>query len=111
MNRLGMVIDLNHVPDPDPLFWDVIDISQDPVIDSSRCARDANDIPRAIADERIKAIAEKGGVVGLQFFSSTLASETSDRATVEDLVRPLTISREWLRLSVLGWDPTSLSQS
>jgi RimJ/RimL family protein N-acetyltransferase len=74
MNRLGMVIDMAHVPDPDPLFWDVIEIGQDPIVDSHRCVRGANDIPRNITDERIKAIAETGGVVGLQFFSSTLAS-------------------------------------
>ncbi|MCP4538033.1 MAG: hypothetical protein GY832_12895 [Chloroflexi bacterium] len=87
MNRLGMVIDMAHIPDPDPLFWDVIEISQDPIIDSHRCVRGATDIPRNISDERIKAIAEKGGVIGLQFFSSTLASETGDRATVDDLIR------------------------
>lgn len=87
MNRLGMVIDMAHVPDPDPLFSDVMEISQDPILDSHRCVRGANDIPRNISDERIVAIAEKGGVIGLQFFSSTLASETGGRATVDDLIR------------------------
>jgi membrane dipeptidase len=87
MNHLGMVIDMAHVSDPDPLFWDVIEISRDPIIDSHRCVRGANDIPRNISDERIKAIAEKGGVIGLQFFSSTLASETGHRATADDLIR------------------------
>jgi membrane dipeptidase len=87
MNRLGMMIDLAHLPDPDPLFWDVIDISQDPIIDSHRCARGANNIPGNISDERIRAIAEKDGAIGLQFFSSTLASETGGLATVDDLIR------------------------
>ena len=87
MNRLGMVIDMAHVPDPDPLFWDVIQISQHPIVDSHRCVRGATDIPRNISDERIEAIAATGGVVGLQFFSSTLARKESDRASVEDLVR------------------------
>lgn len=87
MNRLGMVIDMAHVPDPDPLFWDVVEISQDPIIDSHRCVRGANHIPRNISDERIRAIAETGGVIGIQFFSSTLASETGRRASVDDLLR------------------------
>lgn len=87
MNRLGMVIDMAHVPDPDPLFWDVIESSQDPIVDSHRCVRGANDISRNISDERIVAIAETGGVVGLQFFASTLASEESGRAGMDDLVR------------------------
>jgi membrane dipeptidase len=87
MNCLGMVIDVAHLPDPDPLFWDVIECSQDPIIDSHRCVRGATDIPRNISDERIVAIAETGGVVGLQFFSSTLAGEAADRACVDDVVR------------------------
>jgi membrane dipeptidase len=87
MNSLGMVIDMAHVPDPDPLFWDVVEISADPIIDSHRCVRGANDIARNISDERIEAIADKGGVVGLQFFSSTLASGMADRADVKDLMR------------------------
>jgi membrane dipeptidase len=87
MNRLGMVIDMAHVPDPDPLFWDVIEISQDPIIDSHRCVRGVCDIPRNLSDERIVAIADKGGVVGLQFFSSTLANGEVGRAGIDDLVR------------------------
>ncbi len=87
MNRLGMVIDMSHVPDPDPLFWDVLETSQHPIIDSHRCVRGGNDILRNISDERIEAIAEKGGVIGLQFFSVTLGSETAEQATVDDLLR------------------------
>jgi membrane dipeptidase len=87
MNRLGMLIDLAHVPDPDPLFWDVIELSQDPIIDSHRGVRGANDVPRNISDERIRAIATKGGLIGLQFFSVTLGSTTGERSNVDDLIR------------------------
>jgi membrane dipeptidase len=87
MNRLGMVIDLAHIPDPDPVFQAIIGISQDPVIDSHRGVRGVTDIPRNISDERIQAIAGTGGVIGLQFFSLTLAHETHTRATVNDLIR------------------------
>jgi membrane dipeptidase len=87
MNQLGMVIDLAHIPDPDPVFQDIIAISQDPVIDSHRGVRGVADIPRNISDERIKAIAKTGGVVGLQFFSVVLTNVPKHRATVEDLIR------------------------
>ena len=87
MNHLGMVIDLAHVPDPDPLFWDVLETSEAPIIDSHRGVRGGNDIPRNLSDERIRAIAENGGLIGLQFFSSTLASEPAGEATVGDLMR------------------------
>ncbi len=86
MNRLGMVIDLAHIPDPDPLFEDILSLSQHPVIDSHRGVRGVTDIERNIGDDRVRAIARTGGVVGLQFFSTVLSSEAGRRATVEDLV-------------------------
>jgi membrane dipeptidase len=82
-----MVIDTAHIPDPDPVFWDIVEISQDPVIDSHRGVRGAADIPRNISDERIKAIAETGGVIGLQFFSMVLTDVPNHRAGVDDLIR------------------------
>ena len=87
MNKLGMLIDTSHIPDPDPLFQDIVEISQHPVIDSHRGVRGATDIPRNISDERIKAIAKTGGVVGLQFFSVVLTSDPNRRATMDDLIR------------------------
>jgi membrane dipeptidase len=111
MNRLGMVIDMAHVPDPDPLFWDVMETSQDPIIDSHRCVRGANDIPRNISDERIKAMAETGGMIGIQFFSSTLASETSDRATVDDVVRHIDHVVEVAGVDHVGLGPDFLESA
>ena len=87
MNRLGMVIDLAHLPDPDPVFHDVLAISKHPVIDSHRGVRGVADLERNIGDERIRAIAKIGGVIGLQFFSQVLTSDANHRATVEDLIR------------------------
>ena len=57
------------------------------MIDSHRGVRGATDIPRNISDERLKAIAKTGGVVGLQFFSVVLTSDPNRRATTEDLIR------------------------
>lgn len=87
INNLGMVIDTSHIPDPDPIFQDILEISQYPVIDSHRGVRGVTNIPRNISDERIKAIAKTGGVVGLQFFSLVLTNELNRQASVDDLLR------------------------
>lgn len=87
MNKLGMVIDTAHIPDPDPVFQDIIDLSRAPIIDSHRGVRGATDIPRNISDKRLKAIASTGGVIGLQFFSIVLTSEPTRRANPDDLMR------------------------
>ena len=87
MNSLGMVIDTAHIPDPDPAFQDILKISQQPIIDSHRGIRGATDIQRNISDERVKAIAKTGGVVGLQFFSVVLKDDQVRHATMDDLLR------------------------
>lgn len=57
------------------------------VIDSHRGVRGATDIPRNISDERIIAIANSGGVIGLQFFSVVLSNKAHHRANIDDLIR------------------------
>jgi len=56
MNHLGMLIDVAHLAEPG--FWDVIETSKDPVIDSHSNAKPVYDHPRNLTDEQIKAIAK-----------------------------------------------------
>ena len=104
MNRLGMVIDVAHVPDPDPMFWDVIEVSQDPVIDSHHSVRAVNDIPSCLSDERIKAIARKGGVIGMHF-ASHWVNEAVEQATLDDLVRHIDHIVELVGVDHVGLGP------
>jgi len=63
MNRIGMVIDLSHTSDAG--VWDVVELSEDPVICSHSNARAVNFHPRNLPDDQIRAIAGTGGVIGL----------------------------------------------
>lgn len=65
LNRLGMIVDVSHLSDAG--FWDVIESSKDPVIASHSNARVVCDHSRNMSDEMIKALAEKGGVMGINF--------------------------------------------
>lgn len=65
MNRLGMVIDVSHIAEKG--FWDVLEISDAPVIASHSNSRAIWDHPRNLSDDQIKGIAQKEGVVGLNF--------------------------------------------
>jgi membrane dipeptidase len=84
MNRLGMVIDVAHLIDQG--FWDVLELSSDPVIDSHSNARAVCDHPRNISDERIKAMAENGGVIGLNFYAA-LVNNNGAHPTIGDLIK------------------------
>ena len=70
MNRLGMLIDVSHISDAS--FWDVLKYSKAPVVATHSCCRALNDHPRNMTDEMIKALAEKGGVIQINFYPSFL---------------------------------------
>ena len=65
MNRLGIVINVAHASEDSIL--QIVEASSDPVIFTHGGFRHFVDIPRCISDKAAKAIAAKGGVIGLQF--------------------------------------------
>ena len=80
MNRLGMVVDVSHVHDE--TFWDVLRVSKAPVVASHSGCRALSPHHRNLTDEMLKALADKGGVVGINFWPGLLRSEI-DRAQTE----------------------------
>lgn len=65
MNRLGMLIDLAHIAERG--FRDVLEVSEKPVIVSHANVRSRCDHPRNLTDAQIKALAARGGVLGITF--------------------------------------------
>lgn len=63
MNRLGILVDLSHTSDA--VMADALEFSKDPVAFTHTCCRDINGNPRNKTDEQLKALAEKGGVIGV----------------------------------------------
>ena len=80
MNRLGMIIDVSH--SHDDTFWDVIRLSKAPVVASHSCCRALAPHHRNLSDEMLKALAEKGGVVGINFWPGFLRDDI-DKAETE----------------------------
>ena len=65
LNHLGMLIDVSHLGDR--CFYDVLEHSSSPVIASHCNARALCNHPRNLSDDQAKALAAKGGVIGLTF--------------------------------------------
>jgi membrane dipeptidase len=76
MNRLGMIVDISHVSDK--TFDDVLAVSKAPVFASHSDCRAICDAPRNMSDDMIRALAEKGGVIQINYHVSFLSQEFRD---------------------------------
>ena len=79
MNRIGMMIDVSHISDDS--FWDVLRYSKAPVVATHSCCRALSDHPRNMTDEMIVALAEKGGVIQVNFYPSFLDATYAAKAS------------------------------
>jgi membrane dipeptidase len=67
MNRLGMMVDISHVNDR--TFYHALLVSRAPVIASHSSARALNSHLRNMTDDMLRAVANNGGVVMVNFYS------------------------------------------
>ena len=82
MEAMGMAVDVSHLSDAG--FWDVSRISRRPFYASHSNARALCDHPRNLTDDQIRAVADSGGVIGVNFYASFL--HASGRAGIEDVI-------------------------
>lgn len=73
MERVGIIPDCSHLSDGG--FYDLIDICKKPFIATHSNARAITDHSRNLTDDMIVKLAEKGGVMGLNFCAPFLGSE------------------------------------
>ena len=75
MEELGMGIDVSHLSDGG--FWDVVRLSKKPFFATHSNCRALNPHPRSMTDEMIRALADKGGVMGINFCPAFLYEDVS----------------------------------
>ena len=73
MNRLGMMVDVSHVSDE--TFRHVLRVTRAPVIASHSSVRAVADHPRNLSDEMLRALADNGGLVMINFYSGYVDAE------------------------------------
>jgi len=77
MNRLGMMVDLSHASDQ--AFYDAIDTSSVPILNTHAACRSVANHPRNLTDHMLKALAQNGGVLGVAYYSGMLDDEQRAR--------------------------------
>ena len=60
--RLGILVDVSHISDE--AFWQIMDMTQAPVVASHSNSRKVCDVSRNLTDDMFRAICATGGVAG-----------------------------------------------
>ena len=83
MHRKGVLCDVSHLNEAG--FWDVIEHSTLPPVASHSNARALCEHTRNLTEAQIRAVIEKKGYIGVNFYSAFLANGRA--ATLEDVYR------------------------
>lgn len=83
MERLGIIIDVSHLNER--TFWQVAEAAAGPIVATHSNAFGVCKSPRNLTDAQIRAIADRGGFVGLNFVGGFL--NDSGEASLEDVVK------------------------
>jgi len=81
MQELGILVDLAHISESG--FWSAMEVTSGPVVVSHANARAVYDHPRNLTDEQVRAVAERGGVVGIHTLPTFVGAENP---TIQRLV-------------------------
>ena len=71
--RLGMIVDVSHISDQG--FWDIMEITQAPVVATHSNSRTICNVSRNITDDMFQAICQTGGVVGFNQYASFIGQD------------------------------------
>lgn len=80
MQELGVIIDVSHLSDAG--FWDIARHTKGPFVASHSNARALCGHCRNLTDDMIRTIAERGGVIGLNFYGCFLNQTNDSHSTV-----------------------------
>lgn len=89
MERLGMIVDVSHLGDKG--IYDVIEHATKPFVASHSNARAICSHARNLTDDMIRGLAEKGGVMGMNYCPAFLRDReywgTENKVALDDVVR------------------------
>lgn len=71
MEKLGILIDVSHLSERG--FWDVVECTRYPFVASHSCAKALCGHIRNLTDEQIRAVIERNGCIGINFYPDFLS--------------------------------------
>lgn len=102
MERLGIIVDVSHLSDAG--FYDVLKYSKKPFVASHSNARAVCDVARNMSDDMILKLAERGGVMGINFCGDFLKQSDvgSEVSCVKDMINHIIYIKKLAGIDCIG---------
>lgn len=99
--RLGILVDVSHISDE--AFWDIMDITEAPIVASHSNLRSVCDHSRNLTEDMYRAIVQTGGTAGINLCAPFIKAEGADfDATCDHIMRMLEIDPTGRHVSLGG---------
>jgi len=98
--RLGYIVDVSHLSDEG--FWDMIDITEKPIIASHSNARAVCGVSRNLTDDMFNAICQTGGVAGLNLYSGFIGINPTLDTVCDHILHWLELDPEGKHIALGG---------
>ena len=98
--RLGMIVDVSHISDEG--FWDIMKITNAPVIATHSNSRSVFASSRNLTDDMFKAICATGGVAGLNMYSWFIGEDADLDSACDHVLHFLELDPEGNHIALGG---------
>ena len=98
--RLGMLIDVSHISDEG--LWDIIDITEAPILATHSSSRNVWNNTRNITDDMFQQICKTNGVVGVNLYPDFLGSNATIDTVCDHIIHFLELDPSGTHISLGG---------
>lgn len=98
--KRGMIIDVSHISDEG--FWDIVKITQAPIVASHSNSRMVCNVERNLTDDMFRAICETDGAVGINLYSAFLGKHPTIDTVCDHIFHFLELDASGKHISLGG---------
>ncbi|MCR2045584.1 membrane dipeptidase [Anaerosalibacter massiliensis] len=100
IEELGILLDVSHLNEKS--FWDIVSIVSGPIIASHSNARYFANVKRNLNDEQLLAIANSGGLVGVNSVS-VFVNDDRNKQKIDDLIDQIDYIKRLIGIEHIGF--------
>ena len=98
--RLGMIVDVSHISDE--AFWDIMDVTQAPIVATHSNSRFICEHSRNLTDEMFRAICRTGGVVGFNQYDEFVGKNADINTACDHILHFMELNPDGTHIALGG---------